>query len=353
MKSKLKATSIVNNRAKSPLFRNSSRQSSPKNIDGIVRPNAQNNYSSEATIRPISQATKKERQINSVEKKPLPAKTLMRTAVKKPSRTLSLITNITAPINDLEEPSQIKSPIMIGSVDQKLARRATSIIKSDKISRFGATVKEGSEQIPILPSKTTKETPKEVIKKTELDNIFDHAIANSTAHLNLPLTKKEQRAVHGKKPKKLGKITAYLSVTALALAFVGYAIYSNIPNMMAKVASLRAGFSANVPSYKPVGYSLEAVGYQPGMVSFNFKNNTLSRSFSLTERASSWDSQTLVSSVVVPTDGHNYKKIMIGGQTLYLYGSDQAAWVSNNIWYQLQGNGSLSTNQLINLASTL
>ena len=104
----------------------------PKNIDGVVKQPVQKNHTNQRTTKPpLSQPAKK----------PEPAKTLMRTAVKKPSKT-SLINKNSSPLTLAKTNTIIQSPAMYGSVDHKLVRRAKSYKLNDKISRFGATVKQ-------------------------------------------------------------------------------------------------------------------------------------------------------------------------------------------------------------------
>ena len=58
-----------------------------------------------------------------------------------------------------------------------------------------------------------------------------------------------------------------------------------------------------------------------------------------------------MASFVAPTDP-NYQVVVGGGRTVYLYGSRNATWVNNGLWYVLQGNDSLSNQQLVQLATS-
>ncbi len=323
------------------------------NIDGFVKKTEKINYSIKPTIRPKPDAPIKNRPITIATRKPNPSKTLMRTSVNKPPKTTSLIKKINSPVAEIQKPIAIKTPTMIGNVDPKVARRAKSIKLSNSISRFGGTISPADYKIEApkhRPSLTA--TNQKISTHQAQSDPFANAIENATSHQQPALTKKELRKLHGKNPKR-GRLISYLAVGTMAVAVLGFAVYKNIPNFMVKVASARAGFAANMPSYQPSGFSLNAVGYRPGMVAFNFKSNVGNRSFSLTEHSSNWDNTTLVSNILVPTTGHNYKKVMIAGQEVYFYGKDQAAWVNSGIWYQVKGNGSISTNQIIKLATNL
>jgi hypothetical protein len=239
---------------------------------------------------------------------------------------------------------------MVGSINPGIARRAKTFRLSNQISRFGAPIKSADQHktsIDHIAIQAVKPVA-EVAKK----DLFEQAIENANSHQQPPLTKKELKVLHGKHPLK-GKIISYMALGIMGLAIIGYGIYQNAPNIMVKIASIKAGFAATLPSYRPSGFSLSTIDYQPGTIAFNFNGNIDSRKYTITEHSSNWDSATLVSSIVVPTQGNNYKKVMVNGQLVYLYGRDQASWVSNGIWYQVKGDGSLSTNQLIQLATTL
>ena len=310
----------------------------PASIDGIVKPSAKTMQKSYSKPRTPKVAVKK----------PLPAQTLMRQAVRKPAKTRQ-IGKTDSPLSLTT--TKIQTPVMYGSVDPKLARRAKSFKLSPKVSRFGATVRQADPSSPYIKAASAAE-PVQAKQARPTDTMLERAVAKATSHEQPKLTRKDLKALHGKRPLK-GRIVGYSAIGLMALVVLGYAVYQNIPNIMVKIASVRAGFAASLPAYRPSGFTLANVGYQPGTVSFDFKSNIDNRKFAITEHSSNWDSATLVSSVVIPTEGHNYKKILIDGQQIYLFGNDQAAWVSNGIWYQIQGNGSLSTNQIIQFATTL
>lgn len=316
------------------------------NIDGIVKRSAQNSYSAPAKTAPIKPVrTKAHTSIQAPPKQPAKTSTLMRTAVKKPAKATRLVSKANTPLSLAKSDAIITTP-MVGVIDPKLARRAQSVKLSGKISRFGSHLRSAStpETKPIEALRAPQAAPKK-------PDMFEAAIEKATSHEQPPLTKKELRAIHG--PKPLRKRLALYSVGAvLALAVAGYGIYSNMPNVMVKVAAMRAGFSASLPAYSPAGYKLSSVSYSPGVVSFNFASNP-AKDYVLIEHSSDWDSATLASSVVMPMQGSSYKKEVVAGQIIYMYGKDQAAWVSNGIRYHVDGKGNLSQTQLINIATNL
>ena len=316
-------------------------------IDGVIRKPVQNNYSQHLTTKNNNQPkTQTVHHIHNLEKKPTPSQTLMRQAVTKPTKSTRLITKINTPINQITNSPKIVPPTFVGNINPRTATRARTYAKSPQIDRYGAAVKTAPR-----PSISFNQQPIRPIEPAKKD-LYDLAIAKAKAHEQPPLTRKELKRLHPKHFFK-GKALAYTAVVVMGLSLLGFGVYQNIPNLMAKVASIKAGFAVHLPGYKPSGFSLASVGYQPGTVQFAYNSNIDKRHFTLTEHSSNWDSATLVSSIVIPTQGHNYQKITVAGQSIYLYGKDQAAWVSNGIWYQVQGNSSLSTNQIIKLATTV
>lgn len=285
-------------------------------------------------------------------KHPAAARTLMRQGVAKPSKSARQIEGVSLALSPLKRSSLIEAPVMATRIDSKLAQRAKSFKPSGQISRFGATLRSASTETPSTSHDGLAVERVKSIAKPVGASLLEKAVANAHSHEQPKLGKKELRATRTKHPRR-GHRAAYATVGLMALVVIAYAVYANIPNVMVKVASVRAGFSAVLPSYRPSGFSMSAVGYRAGVVRFNFTSNSDHRQFSLSEHSSSWDSATLVSSVIVPTQGQNYQRLTLDGQTVYLFGKDQAAWVSNGIWYQVSGNGALSTAQILKLATTL
>ncbi len=287
-----------------------------------------------------------------VKRQPQRSQTLMRTAVHKPDKTVGQVASISTPLEPTNKLPKISSSVSINTINTPLAKRAALINPHSKISRFGNEVK--TDFSPKLHSiaqhpQTIGQIPeRSLIDQADLTNV------NSESQNFLKLSKKELRTLKNKKSSN-HRIAAFATVSLMGLLIIGYAIYSSMPNIMAKIASVRAGFSTVLPSYIPAGYALNSIYYQPGAVSFNFKNksNSSSSTFALVERSSNWNSTTLASDLVIPTTGQNYRKIVVNGQDVYLFDKDQAAWVQHGIWFDVKGNGNLSTNQLVKLVTTL
>lgn len=283
-----------------------------------------------------------------VTKQPQPTHTLMRSAVSKPQKTARMVSQAYAPLDTNDQQPLITTPAYVGNVDKQLLRRAQSFAKSQKISRFGALTHSAQTTSHVRPTAAST-LEAQAIAVTSLAGVDERALENANSHTQPKLTKKELRALHGKR-RKHSHLAAAGLIGVMALVVLAYVIYANMAGVMVKVASVHAGFAAVLPNQRPSGYSLASIEYDPGVVRFDFKSNVDSRSYTLTEHSSTWNTAALVSNVVIPLEGSNYHKINVNSNTIYLYGNDQAAWVKKGVWYQLSGNNSLSTNQILKLA---
>ncbi len=302
----------------------------------------------------------KTRSQNNISLRPDKAKTLVRHSVSKPTKSPRKIISISSPAKLSPKSSQITHPVVAGNIDPSLIKRARTFTKSEQISHFGASLKESIATVPntptvndelskVLPDKSSDN--QKATAKSSTDKLLEMAIANAKSHEQPRLSKREIRsqAWRGRHRRK----SAVIATSMLGIAVIGFAIYSNMPNLMVKYASIRAGFSAIAPAYKPAGYSLSSVSYQPGQIVMRYGVATSNAQYYLSERSSNWDNAALVSNILAPTQGESYHELSSNGHTVYLYGYDQASWVSKGVWYQINGNGNLSQGQLVKLISSL
>jgi hypothetical protein len=105
------------------------------------------------------------------------------------------------------------------------------------------------------------------------------------------------------------------------------------------------------PLYKPDGYAMSKMTYSAGSVATLYKN-TGNQSFSLSQKKSNWDSQTLLENFVASA-GEDYKGFQSNGRTVYIYGKGKATWVNGGIWYQIRGADELTNDQLVKIAASM
>jgi len=285
--------------------------------------------------------------------KPEPAHTLMRQAVKKPLPGLKRRVKAQGDVDSLvglTGATVVVNP-SVDRIDPKRLNRAKQVAQSQAISHFSAAVFDG--RLATLASSVADSTlvaahqpvgaAKAVSGKPRTTaELLERAVQTATSH--------QQPAV---KPARRHRRRQAGLVTAAALAILALAAFGGrgLTDVRLHAASAKAGFAASLPGYEPAGYSLGQLTYSSGEVAANFHSNSSTASYSLTQKRTTWDSQTLVNSFVAPTD-HNYQTISSGDLRIYLYDQHNATWLSDGLWYILQGNDSLSRQQLIQLATS-
>jgi hypothetical protein len=135
------------------------------------------------------------------------------------------------------------------------------------------------------------------------------------------------------------------------LVFGGFMAYLNMSKIEIRIASVRAGFIAQMPSYEPTGYALDTrLSSSPGKVELTFRSG--SSAYKLTQAPSTWDSATLLAE-----DEANYgapqQIVQKQDLTVYVYSATEADWVNNGVLYQVTGNAFLGANRLVDLATSV
>ncbi len=277
---------------------------------------------------------------------PQPARTLMRHIVKKPAPTHAKHLKSHSPV---QPAAVIDASPGLQSKNHKRQQRANKASKSQAISRFSAQLHNSA---PPVPAPLAQNQVQPVIRPSQ---VFQHVPPKTTADL---LEKALSQATsHEQVPPKAGfsfkKKVATIGVCAVAaILLVGFVAAQNLPGLRLQIASAKAGFSAALPGYSAPGFHMGSLTYSAGIVAIHYHSNSDERAYTITEKNSAWDSETLRDMFVAKT-AKNYFTTSAAGRTVYLYGDNQATWVNSGIWYQVQSNGGLSSRQLIDLASSL
>ncbi|MDB5185497.1 MAG: hypothetical protein JWL85_20 [Candidatus Saccharibacteria bacterium] len=297
---------------------------------------------------------------NKVHHKTEKSKTLMRTVVKKPvDIKVHAKSASSSPVVNTAQAAA--SSVGAKRLNPLREIRAQQILKSNFISKFGEDNQSKSHKsapiIPVAPAPEHRIVEHAAAKTPEtpaiVHNPFQSAIDNAKSH-EQPLHKKSSLSHRASKKLRVHKTVFNVGVSVIAIAIIGgYFVYNNIPNLAMRVAATRAGVPGNMPSYRPSGFALRGpVQYQPGLVAVQFKSNTDDRNFSLTQRTSNWNSETLLDSFVA-TDRRQYQTYQDKGKTIYIYGGSNATWVDNGVWYQIEGKSALNSEQLLRIAGSL
>lgn len=293
----------------------------------------------------------------------------MRHVVKKPAASLKRHVKAQTPTDILAKaPSVAVLPkFSFHTVDPDRLQRAKRIAKSRLIRRFAPMESitylgsSSSAAAPFVPPVAKSVRPAAAPQPTTTGasmDIFQKALVRATSHEQpaVHTTKRAAKAAkraHSTRKSRIGRRVLNTTATALAILLVaGFIGYQNKANITMRVASAHAGFHASLPGYKPSGFAIGKFSYGTGVVAVNFHSNSDNRAFTVTQKASNWDSETLLDNYVATT-ADNYQALQSGGRTIYMYGNNNATWVGNGVWYQVTDDGSLSTNQVLQLAQSM
>jgi len=267
-------------------------------------------------------------------------------------------------------PAHSVSSSSLKQIDSERTNRVAAVQKSPAISRFRTQKK--TAQIPtatpaaVHQSKSGQTVATPLTKQltsthsgaapaqSTKERLISQAVAKAALSdakpqphkvKKLPLHKRHAHKIH---------IARYVTSMGVALVLVGYVAYLNIPSVSMKVAAHRAGFAANLPGYKPSGYSLTGpIASSAGQVTVNFSSNTDERRFALKQQPTTWDSAALLENYVTK-ENPSYLTYQDRGLTIYIYGGSSAAWVNGGKFYHVEGNNSqLDTDQLLKLATSV
>jgi hypothetical protein len=144
-----------------------------------------------------------------------------------------------------------------------------------------------------------------------------------------------------------------LAVVLIGLAGAGIFINSNFGKLELYMASSKAGFKATLPSIKPSGYDLSSISTGKGAIEASFKSNSDNQTYSISETKSPISSGQLLTTYILQKTGENYQTIQTEGKIIYVYGNQNATWVSNGIWYIVSDNNSLTNHQIIDIADSM
>lgn len=304
---------------------------------------------------------------NSAAKQAQKSQTLMRTSVKKPEPVAKKLQN--------SKPSIQKSHL---GTSVKRTEAAKLVPKSHQVQKYGTiehrssvvkttnpslTVKHPSQHQSSSTAVATVSSAPLVLKEqpqalvSDREKMINKALENANAHEAVH----ENGGTHSKKKKskivkKLGISRKAASLSSAILAIVllaGFFTVQNVPNLSMRLAASRAGFEAQMPAYKASGFSFSGpINYSPGQVTVSFKSNSDSRWYDVRQQASNWNSDALLSNFVV-AEGKTYQTYLDKGRTLFIYDGSNATWVDDGVWYQVEGNSDLTTDQLIRIASSI
>jgi hypothetical protein len=304
---------------------------------------------------------------HAVAHKPQRSATLMRNAVKKPAAVVQSSSGLKAQLRTdmpaVRHAHPLTHKLSYGNVDQDRHVRAHQVAKLPTVSHFGAQGFSSSATKPVAQAHNVPAIPAQpagpldfiatdqhhgapVGVSTSSTDIFEQALASATSH--------EQTFEDVRRPKSRRRKRALgvVGVSLLLLLLVGFLSYTNAAQIGLKVASYRAGLDAKLPSSAPSDYTFNHLDYKPGTVVASYVSSSSNQGFNISQHASNWDSQTLLSNVVSTTK-EGYKTYQRAGRTVYILSNNTATWVDSGVLYTVEGNAKLTSSELLDLASAM
>ncbi|MDQ3064832.1 MAG: DUF4367 domain-containing protein [bacterium] len=288
------------------------------------------------------------------------SKTLMRHAVKKPLTTphASTVKAVT-PIGhkDLTSHKPKSTNNFVHSADIGREARAAKVKRSSLVSKFSdfkqSIQSDNVQHMPVKPvpahakhASATESTS----HHQKSHEIIEKGLKNAQSHHQPYVAPSHKHRTPKAKRTRLASIGAG---SMAVLLLVGFYTFQNIPNLAMRYATTRSGINASLPGYKPAGFALNShIHYNPGQITVEFKSNTDERAFTITQRESAWNSDTLRQNYVASASDqvHTYED---KGQTIYLYGGSNATWVNGGVWYEIKGDSQLNSDQLVRIATSM
>jgi hypothetical protein len=293
--------------------------------------------------------------IDIVSHKPQHAKTLMRSVVSKPLKTSHTRLHAQSP-TDLVAPqpflgAEVAPKLSIDSVDNQRMKHAKFVHKSEFISHYNLVdPKPGLSPRPAPRTPQQASIPPAALPSAQhpTSAMLDQAVQRATTH--------EQPNVHPVRSFKAAsdrhtrRLIHIGSAAMIAFALIGVAVSTNMDNIKLQLASATAGFSAGLPTAQPYGFHLNGLTAATGNVALTYVSNK--QNYTVSEKPSNWDSITLKESFVEPITP-NFQTINTDGETIYIYGNQNATWVNNGVWYQIDSQGQLNDGQLLAIATSI
>jgi hypothetical protein len=336
-------------------------------VDGIIKPgtHSKTNMAS-IPVRPAPDIQAPKKSVAHPLKpiaahKPEHSKTLMRHAVKAPKIDAKKHMKAYAPTDLIKkQPSvlTVKPKLSSELVDAKRADRAKHVPRSQAVDRFYRQPRAANYSVAATASGTARPSsnlrtmdgmrrPSQYVQRKP--SMFEQAVAAADSH-EQAVPKEVRRHKTKRQARKHGKILKFAAATCAVVLLAGFIAYQNKANIELQLASAKAGFPASMPGYKPSGYAVNGLTYSPGTVTIGFHSN--SQNFNVVQKTSNWDSQTLLENFVATT-GQPYNTYQAAGRTIYVYNNGNATWVNGGVWYQVNGNAHLGSDQIINLATSM
>lgn len=291
-------------------------------------------------------------------RQPQRATTLVRSAVSKPKPGLKGQTKVNAPTTAVATPLTTVAPKWpVTQVNPSRRNRAEQVTQSDVISKFSPNIQASPQAAAAVRTDVVVESIQH--QSQDSKDFFERAIEAAESHKQTYTEPKKLARQARKQAKSAAKaarpahqrLASVVAASVAVLAIGGFIGVQNKTAITLRFANAKAGFSASLPTYQPDGYRVDRFNYSAGTVGTSFHNSAGNHEYTLNQQTTKWDSQALLENYVT-RNYSNYQVLQSGEQIIYIYNNNDASWVKDGIWYQLTSNGSLSTSQVLNIATS-
>ena len=262
------------------------------------------------------------------------SKTLRRDLVKKPSGAHDHTAK-----NVKQHTHVARSPQIAKFAPHPIVEK--KVVSPAQADKHSAVVANAHHKFAVAQSAAHK--PKAMSSR----ELKDHLIATKLAE-----AQPNKKQVKTKKFHAPRRISSIMAACFAVMLLGGYLSYINMPSLSVRVAASQAGVDAEYPGYTPSGYRFDGpVSYGDGTVTLSFAANGGNNGYAITQKRSTWDSQSVLDNLVAKATEH-YTINSSQGLTIYTYGPN-AAWVNHGVLYTLNGDAPLKTDQVLRIANSL
>jgi hypothetical protein len=220
--------------------------------------------------------------------------------------------------------------------------QAAAVPKSPAVQKFNTSAPAAPvRQAPTMPAGLTAQIEEAKKMLPEPDPVPALPAAPSSPDL--------EQALAAARPSTAGTALKVGSAVAAIILMGGVIWTQNAPKLAFHSAAAQAGIDATMPTYIPSSYRQAGpVAVGPGQISLNFVTPGSDQPLQITQRRSSWDSDTLRENYI-SKQSDNFLTVPGQGLTIYLY-NGQASWINHGVWYNMLGTAGLSQDQILKIA---
>lgn len=359
-----KTYDVRNRTLQSPRPKKPAIKSTTKNIDGFI------SSQQSQKLKPINTLSQKSTPI-ARPKKPATSRVTHHVAAHKAEKSKILMrSGLKRPRLAVAKASKELATPRIIKTDRRRAQRAKTVTKSNLVKKFNPHTEHAAftrktsaaathqpaqptnkpaqpkaKNTAIVPSRSIASAVATTATTSKSEDLFRQAMANAKHDVYQPAHKSS------KKSHKAKKVLKFSTAVAIFLVIIGFVVFQNLPHIYIKMASSKAGFSAQLPNYQPSGFTLQQpIKADPGQIVLQYISQSDERNFALIQKASNWNTKSLLENFIL-SNNKTYQTLEDSGKTIFVYDSSSATWVNGGIWYQIEGNGQLNNEQILRIAN--